>query len=127
MAFPPPCQMTLPFVPMLGSPDPSGLVNAAVPHVGVAALQAPPLPCPLTLTGELRRLGISWQHRTSGRACMQVGLEPAAHCAAGKGLPEALQREPIEADRLASDLAADPCVRAALRTLAQPPHQQQRM
>ena len=48
---------------------------------------------------------------------MQVGLEPAAHCAAGKGLPEALQREPIEADRLASDLAADPCVRAALRTL----------
>ena len=58
---------------------------------------------------------------------MQVGLEPGAHCAAGRGLPDALQREPVEADRLAADLAADPCVHAALRALAQPQQQPRRM
>jgi hypothetical protein len=49
-----------------------------------------------------------------------VGLEPARHCQAGKGPPEALLREPVEQERLATDLAADPCLRAALQALQQP-------
>ena len=48
----------------------------------------------------------------------QIGLEPGQLCRSGRGLPDALSREPLEPETLAADLRADPCVRLALQALA---------
>ena len=59
----------------------------------------------------------------SGRAwcCVQVGLEPDKICKSGVELPDALKSEPLEEERLAGDLQADPCVRMAVHALADAP------
>ena len=52
---------------------------------------------------------------------MQVGLEPDKICKSSVDLPDALKSEPLEEEKLAGDLQADPCVRMAMHALADAP------
>ncbi|CAK0783285.1 hypothetical protein CVIRNUC_006484 [Coccomyxa viridis] len=51
----------------------------------------------------------------------KVGLEPDKICRSGVDLPDALKSEPLEEEKLAGDLQADPCVRMAVHALADAP------
>ena len=73
-------------------------------------------PCCMRASSHAASMGVA-EHG----AVLQVGLEPDKVCKSGVDLPDALRSEPLEEERLAGDLQADPCVRMAMHALADAP------